>query len=60
LDYANTTRLFKNIRDEMREVAPGLYLGLTYKHQCPEPKLLVFYTVQKIPDCPIEQAGTWK
>src|SRR3974390_3333148 len=30
LDYANTSRLFGSARDEMREVAPGQYLGLTY------------------------------
>lgn len=58
LDYANTSRLFKNARDEMREVAPGLYLGLTYINKCPEPKLVMFYVVQKLPDCRTEQVGT--
>jgi hypothetical protein len=46
LDYANTSRLFSKARDEMREISPGLYLGITYLRASPEPKLLMFYTVQ--------------
>jgi hypothetical protein len=46
LDYANTSRLFSKVRDEMREVSPGLYLGLTYIRTSPEPKLATYYTVQ--------------
>lgn len=31
LDYSDTpSRLLRPIRDELREVAPGLYLGITY------------------------------
>jgi hypothetical protein len=45
LDYAGTSRLFPDVRDEMREVAPGLYLGLTYRRDCPQPKLLTFYAL---------------
>jgi len=51
LDYANTSKSFKDVRDEMREVAPGLYLGLTYVRKCPEPKLAQYYVVQKLPEC---------
>jgi hypothetical protein len=58
LDYANTSKLFGNARDEMREIAPGLYLGMTYVRKSPEPKLAMFYTVQAAPSCPGEQAGT--
>lgn len=58
LDYANTSRLFGDVRDEMREVAPGLYLGLTYVRKCPGPKLAMFYTVQTPSNCPTERAGT--
>jgi hypothetical protein len=57
LDYANTSKLFGNARDEMREIAPGLYLGLTYVRKCPAPKLAMFYTVQALPSCPGEQVG---
>ena len=48
LDYANTSRRFGDARDEMREIAPGLYLGITYVRKCPEPKLAMFYTLQVI------------
>ena len=30
LDYRGTSRIYGNYRDEIREVAPGLYLGLMY------------------------------
>ena len=30
LDYAKTSFLAKKIRDEIREVAPGIYLGIVY------------------------------
>lgn len=30
LDYSQTSRLFGWVRDEIREVTPGLYLGLVY------------------------------
>lgn len=30
LDYSETSRLFGWVRDEIREVRPGLYLGLVY------------------------------
>jgi hypothetical protein len=45
LDYAGASRLFPDVRDEMREVAPGLYLGLTYRRACPEPQLLTFFAL---------------
>ncbi len=30
LDYSKTSLLAKHIRDEIREIGPGLYLGLVY------------------------------
>ena len=30
VDYADSWRVFRNVRDEIREVSPGLYLGRTY------------------------------
>jgi hypothetical protein len=44
LDYAGSKR-FGNVRDEMREVAPGVYLGLTYVTKSPEPKLAMFFAL---------------
>jgi hypothetical protein len=30
LDYSKTSLLAKHVRDEIREISPGLYLGLVY------------------------------
>jgi hypothetical protein len=30
VDYSRGPRLFRNVRDEIREVSPGMFLGLTY------------------------------
>ena len=30
VDYANSWRMFRNVRDEIREVSPGVYLGRTF------------------------------
>jgi hypothetical protein len=43
LDYADTSKLFRDVRDEQREIAPGLYLGLTYVRGQPDP--VFFYTI---------------
>ena len=37
IDYADSGRAFRDIRDEVREVAPGVYLGLTFQGAKPEP-----------------------
>lgn len=31
LDYSATSLVYRNVRDELREVSPGLYLGLMYR-----------------------------
>jgi len=49
LDYSDTSKLFRDVRDEQREVCPGLYLGLTYLRKCPGPELVVFYAVDSRP-----------
>ena len=33
LDYSRTSLIARGVRDELREVAPGLYLGLVYWHR---------------------------
>jgi hypothetical protein len=30
VDYADSWRMFRGVRDELREVSPGVYLGRTY------------------------------
>jgi hypothetical protein len=44
LDYAGSKR-FGDVRDEMREIAPGIYVGLTYVRKNPEPKLSMFFAL---------------
>lgn len=31
IDYSRTSWIYRNVRDEIREVEPGLYLGLMYQ-----------------------------
>jgi hypothetical protein len=45
LEYPEGTPLFGNTRDELREVAPGLWLGMWYDRQ-PCPKLRGFFALQ--------------
>ena len=33
-------------RDEMREVAPGLYLGAMYRRGCAQPAFKLFFILQ--------------
>jgi hypothetical protein len=50
LDYAGMSKLFDGVRDEVREVAPGLYLGLTYLRSKPcEPAM--FFTLDARRPC---------
>jgi hypothetical protein len=47
VDYADSWRMFRKVRDEFREVSPGLYLGLTYLRDCPEPELAIRFALQE-------------
>jgi hypothetical protein len=46
-DYQCTSKLFSKARDECREVAPGVFLGLTYLRKAPgcPPELAVFFVL---------------
>lgn len=44
LDYAGSKR-FGDVRDEMREISPGIFVGLTYVRKCPQPKLAMFFAL---------------
>ena len=46
LDYSCTSRVWSDVRDEMREVSPGVYLGAMYLRRCPEPRLKLFFVLQ--------------
>jgi hypothetical protein len=45
MDYCGTSKLFPTVRDEVREVAPGLYLGLTYIRRDAGPELAMFFAL---------------
>jgi hypothetical protein len=50
IDYSGTSLVYAHYRDEIREVAPGLYLGLMYTRTCP-PKLKTYFVLEA-PRCP--------
>lgn len=52
-DYCGTSKLFRNVRDEVREISPGLYLGVTYLRQpCGPPKLSNYFILDDRQSCP--------
>jgi hypothetical protein len=50
MDYAPRTPLFGNLHDELREVAPGVYLGPVFQ-RCPCPLLRGFVAVEQKGSC---------
>jgi hypothetical protein len=47
MDYRGSSRMiWRNSRDELREVAPGLYLGIMYKEGKCEPKFATFFVLE--------------
>jgi hypothetical protein len=53
MEYAPGTPLFANMHDELREVAPGLYMGPVYE-RCPCPHFRGYVALQ-IDDCYCEK-----
>lgn len=49
MDYAPGTKILGNVHDEVREVAPGLYMGPVFE-RCPCPKFRGFVALQL--ECP--------
>ena len=43
LDYEGTSRIYGNYRDEIRQVAPGLYLGLMYDRTTSPPGFKMYF-----------------
>ena len=43
LDYQNTSKVYGNYRDEIREVAPGVYLGLMYDRTTNPPTFKMYF-----------------
>jgi hypothetical protein len=46
LDYSQTSRIYADNRDEIREVAPGLFLGLMYDRTTAPPGLVMYFALQ--------------
>lgn len=46
MDYRCTSRVWRTVRDELREVAPGLYLGIMYEDRCCGPKFRMFFALE--------------
>lgn len=49
LDYEGTSRIYGNYRDEIRQVAPGLYLGLMYDRTTSPPTLKMYFAFETRP-----------
>ena len=43
LDYQNTSKIYGNYRDEIRQIAPGLYLGLMYDRTTNPPAFKMYF-----------------
>ena len=46
MDYAGSSRLFSAYRDEIREVSPGLYLGMVHKRTDAGAELKAFFALE--------------
>jgi hypothetical protein len=51
LQYPPETPLFGNTYDEIRQVAPGLYLARLYE-RCPSPRFRGYFAIQVSCSCP--------
>jgi hypothetical protein len=60
LDYSATSKVAQWVRDEIREVAPGLYLGLVYvrSKRLPVRFTLEFAAAGEAPSGPVEEEAT--
>jgi len=45
IDYPTDAPIFGNARDELREIAPGVFLGRVYE-RCPEPRLQGYFVLE--------------
>jgi hypothetical protein len=49
MDYSQSSKVWADVRDEIREVAPGLYLGRMYKRKPCGPEFQMFFVLQVCP-----------
>jgi hypothetical protein len=53
MDYRGTSPIiWRDVRDEIRQVAPGLYLGLMYRCKKGEPRMKMFFALEMTPCSP--------
>jgi hypothetical protein len=53
MDYGGTSRVWRDVRDEIREVGPGLYLGAMFRRAEPNPRFKMFFALE----CPSPECG---
>jgi hypothetical protein len=46
MDYRGVSHIWSDVRDEIREVAPGLYLGLMYRCKSGQPRMKMFFALE--------------
>jgi hypothetical protein len=51
MDYSETSHVWRKVRDELRQVCPGLYLGVMYERKDCEPKFKMFFALEVLPSC---------
>ena len=51
MDYRGVSHVWGDVRDEIREVAPGLYLGLMYRCNAGQPRMKIFFALEVTPCC---------
>ena len=49
MDYSGTSLVWRDVRDELREVAPGLYLGVMYRRRAAGPKFVTYFALEAQP-----------
>lgn len=47
LDYQETSRVYRDNRDEIRQIGPGLYLGLMYARTSPQPTFKMYFALDE-------------
>ena len=46
LDYGDSSFIWRNARDEMRQVGPGLYVGAMFIRGCPAPHIKTMFILE--------------
>jgi hypothetical protein len=46
MDYSGTSHIWKDVRDEAREVAAGVYLGLMYRRKACDSEFKLYFTLE--------------